>query len=50
MILVGATCVGIGSAVYHHSYGVFQDVCAGIEAYMQQHGYHSLEEFRGKAL
>ncbi len=50
MILVGATCVGIGSAVYHHGYDVFADVSAGIEAYMQKHGYHSLEEFRGKAL
>jgi dihydroorotate dehydrogenase len=50
MILVGATCVGIGSAVYHHGYDVFTDVCAGIEVYMQRHGYHSLDEFRGKAL
>jgi dihydroorotate dehydrogenase (NAD+) catalytic subunit len=50
MILVGATCVGIGSAVYHHGYDVFADVCAGIEAYMDRHGYRSVEEFRGKAL
>jgi dihydroorotate dehydrogenase (NAD+) catalytic subunit len=49
MILVGATCVGIGSAVYHHGYGVFQDVCAGIEEYMRRHGYGSIEEFRGRA-
>ncbi|MCL5999812.1 MAG: dihydroorotate dehydrogenase [Chloroflexi bacterium] len=50
MILVGATCVGIGSAVYHHGYGVFQDMCAGIEAYMQRHDYRSIDEFRGRAL
>lgn len=50
MILVGATCVGIGSAVYHHGYDVFTDVCTGIEEYMLRHGYRSLEDFRGKAL
>ncbi|MCL4505151.1 MAG: dihydroorotate dehydrogenase [Chloroflexi bacterium] len=50
MILVGATCVGIGSAVYHHGYDVFADVCMGIEDYMQRHGYSNIEEFRGLAL
>ena len=50
MILVGATCVGIGSAVVHHGYGVFSDVTAGIQQYMDRHGYRSLDEFRGRAL
>ena len=50
MILVGATCVGIGSAVYHHGFDVFADVTAGIQEYMQRHGYSTIEEFRGKAM
>jgi len=50
MILVGATCVGIGSAIYHHGFNVFNDISTGIQEYMGRHGYHSLEEFRGKAL
>jgi dihydroorotate dehydrogenase (NAD+) catalytic subunit len=50
MLLVGATCVGMGSAVYHHGYDVFADVCTGIQEYMDRHGYHSIEEFRGRAL
>ena len=50
MILVGATCVGIGSAVYHHGFDVFADVSMGIIDYMQRHGYDSIEEFRGLAL
>jgi dihydroorotate dehydrogenase (NAD+) catalytic subunit len=50
MILVGATCVGIGSALYYHGYDVFTNICAGIMEYMQRHGYKSVEEFRGLAL
>lgn len=49
MILVGATCVGIGSAVYR-GLGVFEEVNAGLVEYMDRHDYHSVEEFRGKAL
>jgi len=50
MILVGATAVGIGSAVHYRGMDVFARVCAEIEEYMERHGYRSLEEFRGQAL
>jgi dihydroorotate dehydrogenase (NAD+) catalytic subunit len=49
MILVGATCVGIGSAVYR-GLGVFEEVTAGLVDYMHRHDYRSVDEFRGKAL
>lgn len=49
MILVGATCVGIGSAVYR-GLGVFGEVTPGIVDYMARHDYQYIEEFRGKAL
>ena len=50
MILVGATAVGIGSAVASQGMGVFRQVCDELQDYMRQHEYNSLAEFRGKAL
>jgi dihydroorotate dehydrogenase (NAD+) catalytic subunit len=50
MILVGATAVGIGSAVNYRGMGVFGEVAAGVAKYMRRHGYARLEDFRGKAL
>ena len=52
MILVGATVVGIGSAVRCASrgMGVFGEVATGVAEYKQRHGYARLEDFRGKAL
>ena len=49
MILVGATCVGIGSAVYR-GLGVFSEVTSGLVDYMTRHDYKSVETFKGKAL
>ncbi len=50
MILVGATAVGIGSAVNYRGMGVFGEVAAGVAEYMRRHGYARLQDFRGKAL
>lgn len=50
MILAGATCVGVGSAVHARGLGVFAEITAGIADYMRRHGYRSLDEFRGRAL
>jgi dihydroorotate dehydrogenase (NAD+) catalytic subunit len=50
MILVGATAVGIGSAVAHRGIEVFHEVCDGVREYMERHGHENLEELRGKAL
>ena len=50
MILVGATVVGIGTAVNYRGMSVFGEVVAGIAEYMRRHGYARLEDFRGKAL
>ena len=49
MILVGATCVGIGSAVYR-GLGVFGEVTSGLVDYMTRHDYKGVEQFRGRAL
>ncbi|MBO9371543.1 MAG: dihydroorotate dehydrogenase [Chloroflexi bacterium] len=50
MILVGATAVGIGSAVYYRGLEVFGEVCREIQEYMERHGYQRIEDFRGRAL
>jgi len=50
MLLVGATAVGIGSAVAYRGVEVFQEVCDEVLAYMGRHGYKNLQELRGKAL
>ena len=49
MILVGATAVGIGSAVHYRGMEVFREVCRELEGYMARHGYADLEAFRGRA-
>ncbi len=49
MILVGATAVGIGSAVTYRGMEVFYKVCDELRDYMERHGYGRLEDFRGKA-
>ena len=50
MILVGATAVGIGSAVYYRGMEVFQKVCDELEDYMKRQDYSDLEAFRGRAI
>jgi dihydroorotate dehydrogenase (NAD+) catalytic subunit len=50
MILVGATAVGIGSAVAYRGIEVFSEVCNEVEAYMERHRVTNLAELRGKAL
>jgi dihydroorotate dehydrogenase (NAD+) catalytic subunit len=50
MLLVGATAVGIGSAVNYHGIDVFQRAIVQVTQYMERHGYRSLDEFRGRSL
>jgi dihydroorotate dehydrogenase len=50
MLLVGATAVGIGSAVNYHGTAVFGHALEELAQYMRRHGYRSLSDFRGKAL
>jgi dihydroorotate dehydrogenase (NAD+) catalytic subunit len=50
MILVGATAVGIGSAVYYRGMDVFSQACEELRGYMVRHKHRSLDEFRGTAV
>jgi dihydroorotate dehydrogenase (NAD+) catalytic subunit len=49
MLLVGATAVGIGSAVAYRGMEVFRHVCDELRDYMQRHGHDNLEALRGRA-
>jgi dihydroorotate dehydrogenase (NAD+) catalytic subunit len=50
MLLVGATAVGVGSAIHYCGIAVFEKTVGELKQYMRRHDYRSLEEFRGKAL
>ncbi len=49
MILAGATAVGVGTAVYYEGIEVFRKLNDGIEAYLKDNGYKSIDEIRGAA-
>ncbi len=47
-LLAGATVVQVCTAVILNGYKVIEELCRGLEDYMIQKGYQSLDEFRGK--
>lgn len=49
-LLLGCTCVEVGSAVVKHGIDAFQKCVTELEEYMQKKGYEKLDDFRGKAL
>jgi dihydroorotate dehydrogenase (NAD+) catalytic subunit len=49
LILAGATCVGIGTAMFRTP-NVFEEVAKGIQAYLKRKGIGSVSELIGKAV
>jgi len=49
MIMVGATAVGIGSAIHYRGMNVFSKITKELEEFMRTHDYKSLNQFRGIA-
>ncbi len=49
LILAGATCVGIGTAMFREP-TVFEDVAKGIQVYLKRKGIASVSELIGKAV
>lgn len=49
-ILLGATSVQVCTAVMHYGFGIIRDLKSGLERYMDEKGFKTLEDFRGKAL
>lgn len=49
-ILLGAGTVQVCTAAMHYGFGIIRDLTAGLEEYMDSHGFGSVQEFTGKAL
>lgn len=49
-MLVGATTVQVCGAIYAKGFPVLKEISDGIDLWMKDHGYKTIEEFRGKAL
>ena len=49
-ILLGATSVQVCTAVMHYGFGIIREMVSGLERYMDEKGFKTLDDFRGKAL
>jgi dihydroorotate dehydrogenase (NAD+) catalytic subunit len=50
MMMAGATCVGIGTAVLHHGPEIFQKILKELEKILEDKGYNDINEIIGCAL
>lgn len=49
-ILLGATNVQVCTAVMHFGFGIVREMISGLEGYMVEKGFNTLDEMRGRAL
>ena len=49
-ILLGATNVQVCTAVMHYGFGIIRDMISGLEQYMDDKGFETIDDFRGKSL
>ncbi len=49
-ILLGASSVQVCTAVMHYGFRIVKDMIEGLTFWMEEKGFHSLDEVRGKAL
>lgn len=49
-ILLGATSVQVCTAVMHYGFGIIRELTQGLEDYMDEKGFRSIDEMVGKAL
>jgi dihydropyrimidine dehydrogenase (NAD+) subunit PreA len=49
-IAVGATTVQVCTAAMHYGFRIVEDMADGLSAYMDDHGFHTIEDFRGRAV
>lgn len=49
-MLCGASTVQVCGAIYARGFRVLKEISDGVDEWMDEHGYKSIEEFRGKAL
>lgn len=49
-ILLGATTVQVCTAVMHYGFGIIREMIPGLESYMDEKGFGTIDEMRGRAL
>jgi dihydropyrimidine dehydrogenase (NADP+) len=49
-ILLGAHTVQVCTGVMIHGYGMVKEMCDQLDAFMETHGFNTIEEFRGSSL
>lgn len=49
-ILLGATSVQVCTAVMHYGFRIINDLVEGLSNWMDDKGFHSIEDFRGRSL
>jgi len=49
-IAVGASTVQVCTAVMHYGFRIVEDMIDGLSQYMDDHGFHTIEDFRGRAV
>jgi dihydropyrimidine dehydrogenase (NAD+) subunit PreA len=49
-IALGSSCVQVCTAVMHYGFRIVQDMAEGLNQYMDDHGFRSIEDFRGRAV
>jgi dihydropyrimidine dehydrogenase (NAD+) subunit PreA len=49
-IALGATTVQVCTAAMHYGFRIVEDMADGLAAYMDDHGYRTIEDFRGRAV
>ena len=49
-IALGATTVQVCTAAMHYGFRIVEDLCDGLSNWMDERGYASLDDFRGKAV
>jgi dihydropyrimidine dehydrogenase (NAD+) subunit PreA len=49
-IAVGASVVQVCTAAMHYGFRIVEDMADGLSAYMDDHGYRTIEDFRGRAV
>jgi dihydropyrimidine dehydrogenase (NAD+) subunit PreA len=49
-IALGASVVQVCTAAMHYGFRIVEDMADGLSAYMDDHGYRTIEDFRGRAV
>ncbi|HET9402780.1 MAG TPA: NAD-dependent dihydropyrimidine dehydrogenase subunit PreA [Candidatus Acidoferrales bacterium] len=49
-IALGACCVQVCTAAMHYGFRIVEDMADGLSQYMDDHGYRTIDDFRGRAL